>query len=80
MYTRSTRPKNSSTNPSTPSQSRPVPKPLRNKRIDQLRNQYHELFDKTEAFKEDVLNAESKEIVGKNTAALASGIVRKRRL
>jgi hypothetical protein len=83
MYTRSARPKKSSTNPSTPakpSKARPAPKPLRNKRIDQLRDQYHELFDKAEAFKDDVLKAESKEIVAKNTAALASGIVRDSRL
>ena len=76
---RATRSKKSSINPSIPANASkvlPTPKPLRNKRIDQLRTQYHELFDKAEAFKDDVLNAESKEIVAKNTAALASCIVR----
>ena len=83
MHSRSSRSKKSSTNPSTPAKSskaRPTPKPLRNKRIDQLRTQYHDLFDKAQAFKEDVVNAESKEVVAKNVAALASCIVRDWRL
>jgi outer membrane murein-binding lipoprotein Lpp len=78
MYSRSTRSKNPSakttiTNPPTPRSSS---KPLRPKRIDQLRSDFHDLFDKADAFKNDVIKSKSKTVIAQTTAAFASSMVR----